>query len=976
MQRTGELTQDTTHNTDIIKLSAYNHSVIKEGNIDEEISIEELYNRIIDPNFQVDGINIKDQCEKIRQCQEEIQLLLPHEDLKNHLKSAKDNKSKLKYSLGGCYITTYKPPSFPKKGFENNKLTGLVVLDYDDYAINYDDLKEKLKQRPEVVMFFNSPAFGLKVIVDTNIAGVVALNDTNAVLNDTSKKAIEVEFKEKFWWYYKPFSKELDISVEVDKAPVSNIYLITYYSHDSDAYLNPNYTNNNWNPTPAKIPIINPDQIASNKTALIAYEDHKSKSKNKSKTTDKTTKNDGGASINDSEDNGKDYEEKGEEIADKLDFKGFKNEFNKVWEQVSNTVNRSRIGEYFNYTMMRDTIWWARKYNIWELWECKAYITIMRPVEDESITGDKVESIWGEYNENRAVYGWLFGVDILHKLNPDIKRNQFYKFFSKNERRLLELIEKEDIFYIESEDKIYRREASKESNGIINYEYSPYTMNAFFTGQRIGKKNKFALIKVLEENNRKKLKIVSSFREHDNNRYLNTISRENWLIPSEDIKYHALFDIILDSLSDGDIEARKHIEHVIAWKYLHPESFDIPALCFNGAGNAGKNCFVSTILEQIFTKQMVTTTNASVFSSDFNGELAGKAVVMIDESDLSKAIQARIKSIVGNKTIKINVKYGGAGDRENTAMYIFASNNLKGSVELSDDGSSRRFSPITLSNTMAYYYAKHHNLEYHKNTYRDQALYKINDLVEERMRGDINLIFNNAVEVSKWLGSIVKTYKNAGKPMALRTKDFMRLMEVQKDNFEVILDYIFTDPNFTFISSNDCYEVYRLYMEDNNAKKFIRTRRSFDMEVRKYIERNFRNVKAKERTKKRLIYFYNNLKQIDFEQDVEDYYFNRLSSPKTLKTFWSEDNSGFFDDDDEDSGSSILSSIDQQTKTTSNVINIDCNVDGGFVVYDDNHRVKLDTAKPIIHSYKVPIPDDDDDYDEETQRILAKIRKY
>src|SRR5690348_9031636 len=61
----------------------------------------------------------------------------------------------------------------------------------------------------------------------------------------------------------------------------------------------------------------------------------------------------------------------------------------------------------------------------------------------------------------------------------------------------------------------------------------------------------------------------------------NMLDRSGWLEP--DIgEYHWLFDVLMQALSGNKPENLDHLEHVLVYKFLHPQAYTLPCLLIHG----------------------------------------------------------------------------------------------------------------------------------------------------------------------------------------------------------------------------------------------------------------------------------------------------------------------------------------------------------------------------------------------------------
>jgi len=200
-------------------ISQYHENIAGSTAITQHTSIYHIYTNVItNPDFKIDGDSDtnKVKCEQIKAIQSHMNNMDVESD---NYKTFKTQKNKIKGSLGGCYYQKYKP--LIKKGEVDNTYTGYLVIDVDEYDIDYSTLKENLRINRNVVMYFTSPSGGLKIIVATD-------------LQEELNPAVYQEC------YIKTFNS-LDTGIEFDVTAKNNNDLICFYAYDSDAYYNPDF---------------------------------------------------------------------------------------------------------------------------------------------------------------------------------------------------------------------------------------------------------------------------------------------------------------------------------------------------------------------------------------------------------------------------------------------------------------------------------------------------------------------------------------------------------------------------------------------------------------------------------------------------------------------------------------------------------------------------------------------------------------
>ena len=299
----------------------------------------------------------------------------------------------------------------------------------------------------------------------------------------------------------------------------------------------------------------------------------------------------------------------------------------------------------------------------------------------------------------------------------------------------------------------------------------------------------------MEKHNRKFDGITVSLNDQPAH-ILNRMRRDHWLKPVYGEENHWLFDVLMHSLGGGKPENIEHIGQVLAWKYIHPEEFKLPALIIYGEGGVGKNLLVDVILKCVYGPQAITLTY-DMIDGNFNSMLCGKVVVFIDEQAHEKTNMDVMKRMVQNKTLAINEKYGPQMIVDNSALYITGDNGCLSGIKLAHDESDRRWSIIRIEpgHTFAYWVSQ--SLEC-----------SIDDA--KKFIKDNEYIFKDKDEVARWLGNMIDTYGNiASYPNALHGDDYNTLGEQQTDIGDDVLDDVFSSTGFDWISRDTLYAIYK-----------------------------------------------------------------------------------------------------------------------------------------------------------------------
>ncbi|MFZ0258170.1 MAG: DUF5906 domain-containing protein, partial [Gammaproteobacteria bacterium] len=344
-------------------------------------------------------------------------------------------------------------------------------------------------------------------------------------------------------------------------------------------------------------------------------------------------------------------------------------------------------------------------------------------------------------------------------------------------------------------------------------------------------------VQALEDKKRMYRDVANSFRPQPDY-VLNKLSTERWLKPQPG-EYSEWFDILFYSLGGGKQENIDHLEHVIAWKYLHPEQFLIPCVIIFGEGGVGKNVLIDVVLGNIFGEHQVSVINMEEVTGTFNDLIVGKTAVFIDEAVVDNANMNRLKRVALNPTVNINEKYGPKYVADNTPLYFAGGNDVLGAVRLAGDGSDRRWSIVKVEKTLLEVISDYFEVgaDPDKLLAQDSSDEKVKEVFRLRNHG-IDEVLKDKNEVAKWLHHIVEKWKDAGCPLGLHGEDYTGLIRAQKGPFEEVCEAIFFDENFTYISGKTLFAVYRnVYDESVPAGKGGIQRNKFLAQVTAWLKR-------------------------------------------------------------------------------------------------------------------------------------------
>lgn len=306
--------------------------------------------------------------------------------------------------------------------------------------------------------------------------------------------------------------------------------------------------------------------------------------------------------------------------------------------------------------------------------------------------------------------------------------------------------------------------------------------------------------------------IVELGRDYKNSTYtfnktptytLNRLNKNIWIKPDFDNvgEVSEWFDLLMYSLGGGRRENITHIEQVLYWKYQHPEEYQLPCMVIYGNGGVGKNLLTDKLLKTLFSPNQAVTITMDDVTGNFNDRIAGKTVIYIDEAVAEKSDMNSLKNIVSNPYVTINGKFIQPYEADNTALYITGGNSLNGAIRLGDDDSDRRWSIIRARDSFLTHVMKKLDVD--------------SDRAKAMISGAVESVFTNPNEVAKWIAHLIEKHKSMeSAPSALHGDDFRELLSKQSGPFRTVMESVFNDPAFTYISAKTLWLLYQKIHRD------------------------------------------------------------------------------------------------------------------------------------------------------------------
>lgn len=155
---------------------------------------------------------------------------------------------------------------------------------------------------------------------------------------------------------------------------------------------------------------------------------------------------------------------------------------------------------------------------------------------------------------------------------------------------------------------------------------------------------------------------------------------------------HWFLDLLIGLICENDGTAGKEaLEQILYGKWIDPSNMFIPSInLVNADGGVGKSLFVECFVEQLFGGSY-DKVKVGQITGKFNGAIAGKAVLFINENSWDPKDQEALKDIMGSNKIAIELKGKETFTAPLTALLIFATNREGGSVMLSGNNVDRRY---------------------------------------------------------------------------------------------------------------------------------------------------------------------------------------------------------------------------------------------------------------------------------------------
>jgi hypothetical protein len=286
-------------------------------------------------------------------------------------------------------------------------------------------------------------------------------------------------------------------------------------------------------------------------------------------------------------------------------------------------------------------------------------------------------------------------------------------------------------------------------------------------------------------------KLVQSWTKKTGNGTLNILF-QGFCKPQETTDYHWIIDAAFESISGGTgADKKDHLEDIIWAKFLHPENIFIPSIFLNDEGSSGKGAFVARFLTRLFGGAVADNCNIEHLTGKFNGVIAGKAIIFINETARDKVDVEKVKSFIGSPTFMVEEKYEKPYACDNTGLVISATNQKTGGITLSGENSDRRYSIFSTKTDIYQVIIKYFLAKEGKTLTRAEAT----DWLEETGQH----ILHDEVEVGKWIAHKLISRGDIRSVRAIHADEYKHLLNRQRGAWTQTVEQLFNEPGFDYI---------------------------------------------------------------------------------------------------------------------------------------------------------------------------------
>ncbi len=305
-------------------------------------------------------------------------------------------------------------------------------------------------------------------------------------------------------------------------------------------------------------------------------------------------------------------------------------------------------------------------------------------------------------------------------------------------------------------------------------------------------------------------KIVQSYTDHAG--CLNIMNR-NFCEPALDgsTDYHWIFDAIIESISGGELgntETFIPLQQTIWCKYLHPDNPFLPNLFIRDLdGRAGKGLISNTFLKTLFMGNVADNCNTDHVTGKFNSVIAGKAIVVVNETKRDKVDVERMKAFLGSPKIMVEAKYQTPYEADNTSLVMSYSNEVTGGITLSGTSSDNRYSIFTTTKNI-YQTCQRYFKELEGKTL---GLDAIKQWIEGDGPDSGQNLLRSREQVGKWINAMLYLHGDVKTVRPVHGEEYRKMIDRQRGGWLETVEQVFTDATFTYIRAELLERLVREY---------------------------------------------------------------------------------------------------------------------------------------------------------------------
>jgi hypothetical protein len=265
-----------------------------------------------------------------------------------------------------------------------------------------------------------------------------------------------------------------------------------------------------------------------------------------------------------------------------------------------------------------------------------------------------------------------------------------------------------------------------------------------------------------------------------------------------DEDYHWIFDAIYESVSGGEpgsVEFEQ-FQQIVFSKYMNPSNAFLPnAFVRNPGGRCGKDLYSETHLRTLFGGNVATNCNIDHLLGKFNGAIAGKAVIVVNETVREKVDVEKIKQFLGSKTLRVENKYEMPYEADNTALVISFTNALAGGVSLSGEKSDERYALFStdavVRDVISKYFLEKEGIVISPEDCKKWL--ESNDPLSGQN------ILASREENSKWIAAMARKWGKLDYVAAYKSRVYDEILNRQRGAWLDLVEQVFTEPGFDYI---------------------------------------------------------------------------------------------------------------------------------------------------------------------------------